>query len=184
MFDDERRIVPIPIPSEVDEHVFVKNYIAPVDVRYMRCGFSSWSIDETFDVTFYRAAGIDYANRWSRFYLRRNETAERTTLQKLNPTGQKYIFVHDDPNRNMHISSPDSPYAVIRNDPSVDLFDMCALLENAEEIHCMESSFKCLIEHLPSVVCPLYLYSSIRNDGHGSGVISGSRKTWIETKGI
>jgi hypothetical protein len=69
---------------------------------------------------------------------------------------------------------------IIRNDPSIDIFDMCGVLESASEIHCMESSFRCLIEGLPNVTCPLYLHKRVRFEGQAFPALSIGRKNWIE----
>lgn len=184
MFDDDDRIIPISIPNGADEHLFAAGYATSVNMKYMRCGFSYWNAHETFDEMFYRHAKINYQNRWSRFYLRRDKEAEEKAFKLMNPSQQEFVFVHDDPSRGMNISIRNTKYLVVRNNPSIDIFDLCMLLENAKEIHCMESSFRCLIEHLPKVTCPLYLYSSVRNDGHGRAIIGGSKKTWIDAENI
>ena len=184
MFDDDERIIPVSIPDGVDEHLFTADYTASVSMKYLRCGFSTWDAHETFDKVFYRHAEIDYQNRWSRFYLRRDKEAEEKAFKLMNPNQQEFVFVHDDHSRGMNISIRDTKYLVIRNNPSINIFELCILLENAKEIHCMESSIRCLIEHLPKVTCPLYLHSSVRNDGHGRAIIGGSKKTWIDLENI
>ena len=182
MFDDDGRIHVIPIPTDQNETVFVDGF----GVGIMRCGFGDipklqrLGLARTFDEAFYVSAGIPYENRWSAFRVRRDSVREKRVLDKLNPSGEPFMFVHDDPSRGISFTPSNSNgLKVIRNDPTEDIFDMCLLLENAAEIHCMESSFRCLIEHLPSIDCPLFFHTGVRSDGHGSSIVSGSKRKWI-----
>jgi hypothetical protein len=182
MFEDDSRIHVVSIPTDQDEFTFVDKF----GVRIMRCGFGDISklqylgLAKTFDEALYVSAGVPYENRWSAFYIRRDPAQEKIVLDKLNPTGEAFMFVHDDPSRGISFTPSNSNgLKIIRNDPSEDIFNMCLLLENAAEIHCMESSFRCLIEHLPLIKCPLFLHTGVRSDGHGSTIVSGSKRKWI-----
>ena len=81
------------------------------------------------------------------FYVKRDEKEESELLEKLNPNNKPYIFVHDDPERGMVLDRLDpKDFHVIRNDNTKNIFHFIKVLENAKEIHCMESSFKSLID--------------------------------------
>ena len=186
MFDDDPRIHVIPIPSNQNEIHFVNEFVLKNSVmNFMRCGFGAvdnlqlMGLAKEFDEALYLSAGLPYEKRWSEFRLRRDSVEEGRVLRKLNPTNEKYMFVHDNPSIGC-VFTPDNPNGlkIIKNDPTEDIFDMTMLLENASEIHCMESSFRCLIEHLPRVTCPLFLHSGVRTDGHGETIVSGVRKEW------
>lgn len=187
MFDDDSRIHVIPIPGDQNEIGFVNSIIANHGImNFVRCGFGAvdnlqlMGLAKEFDEALYLSAGLPYEKRWSAFRIRRDAVEEGRVYRKLNPSGEKYMFVHDDPSRGI-VFTPSNPHGlkVIKNDPSEDIFDMCMILENAEEIHCMESSFRCLIEHLPTIKCPLYLHTGVRSDGHGATIVSGSKIKWI-----
>tara|TARA_R110000851_G_C12995460_1_gene557797 strand:+ start:354 stop:1013 length:660 start_codon:yes stop_codon:yes gene_type:complete len=100
---------------------------------------------DIFDQEFYRQAGMDIEEKWSGWKLTRDLTREFTQ------TG-KYIFVHDDPDREFNIDTDrvrkDLP--IIRNTDrdTNNLFDLCSLIEGAEEVHCINSCVMNLIEHL------------------------------------
>lgn len=190
MFDDDPRIEIISIPNNQTvnlqkEMSYVNEFIKKNKItNFMRCGFDDlgkFGNPKIFDQVFYLSANIPYENRWSEFKLRRDPIAEKKVLNKLNPTGDKYIFVHDDPNRGIEFN-PKNPnnFKIIKNEPSENIFDMIMFLENAEEIHCMESSFRCLIDQLQDIICPLYFYTGVRPEGHGSKIFSGSKKKWIK----
>ena len=186
MFDDEPRIHILVIPANENEITYVNNFVAQNGVmNFMRCGFGSvdnlqlMGVAKDFDEAIYLSSGIPYERRWSAFRIRRNPVEENRVYKKLNPAGEPFMFVHDDPSRGITFTPTNTnSLKIVKNDPTEDIFDMCLLLEKASEIHCMESSFRCLIEHLPMVRCPLYLHKGVRADGHGETIVSGVRKNW------
>jgi hypothetical protein len=188
MFDDDDRISVISIPKDKDEIEFTNNYISSNFVtNFIRCGFGgiynfyTMGITKNFDEVFYLMAGIPHETKWTNFKIRRDYGEESRVYGKLNPNKEKYIFVHDDYSRGMVIT-PNNPknLKIIKNDITESIFDMTMVLEGASEIHCMESSMKCLIETVRTN-CPLYLHTTIRPDGQGSNpyIVASSKKNWI-----
>jgi hypothetical protein len=186
MFDDDSRIHVISIPSDKDEIDYINEFVSQNHImNFVRCGFGAvdnlrlMGVAKDFDEALYLSVGVPYEKRWSEFRIRRDPVEEGRVYRKLNPTKEPFMFVHDDPSRGISFT-PSNPNGlkIIKNDPTEDIFDMCLLLEKATEIHCMESSFRCLIEHLPMVKCPLFLHTGVRTDGHGESIVSGVRKKW------
>jgi len=187
MFSDCPRIGVIPVPNfdlggEYISYVndFARRLSHPN--KFLRIGHDNVyhnNKGKNFDEVFYADAGVSFDRRWSAFHFPRNHEEERKVQQRLNPTGEPYIFVHDDPSRGFEFS-PQNPLGlkIIKNDPTINMFDMAGFLENAKEIHCMESSFRCLIEGLPEVKCPLYFYPKVRINTSLPAVSIG-RKNWI-----
>lgn len=103
----------------------------------------------TCDEWFYTQAGIDYSERWSSFYIQRDLVEEERVYKKLNPSNEPYVFVHDDQDRGYEIDI-DAP-KIVRNDMTENLFYMGLVIERAEEVHLMESSLKCYVEHLEPI---------------------------------
>lgn len=188
MFDDEPRIHLIAIPPEacvtdVSNLQFVNQHMQSFGGPLLRLGFDQMNKAPhlNFDEVFYIFAGVPFDNRWTRFSIRRDFVEEWRVLSKLNPTGEPYMFVHDDPSRGFSFDPPNSSgLKIIRNDPTEDIFSMIGVLENASEIHCMESSFRCLIESIPSVNCPLYLHKMVRFANQPNPALSLGRKPWVE----
>ena len=103
------------------------------------------------------------------FSFKRDEKEENRLLKKLNPNNEPFLFLHDDPERDI-CSGPlkgqpcviDRTYIknkdlkIITNDNSENIFHFAKILENAEEIHSMESSFKSLIEFLDTTTESYY----------------------------
>jgi len=188
MFDNEPRIQLIPIPSDacvtdVSNLQFVNTHMQTHRGELLRLGFDQMNkaAQLNFDEVFYIFAGVPFDNRWTKFYIRRDHTEEQRVLSKLNPTREPYMFVHDDPSRGFSFDPPNSRgLKIIRNDPTEDIFSMIGVLENATEIHCMESSFRCLIESIPSITCPLFLHKMVRFANQPNPALLLGRKRWVE----
>jgi hypothetical protein len=92
-------------------------------------------------------AGLDFSVRFDEFYLERDISKEKNVIETLNPTGEKYVFVHDDSSRGFSIDleKVQTDCKIIMNDTQFNVFDYLTLIENAEEVHFMQSSFKELI---------------------------------------
>jgi len=99
---------------------------------------------------FYDLVNVPREVRNLMFHIEREPEAEENLLEKLNPRNEPFIFVHDDPERgyNIDLNKVATPpkVKIIRNNPSVNLFYFLKIIEKAEQVHCMESSFKCLID--------------------------------------
>jgi hypothetical protein len=116
------------------------------------------------DKAFYKSIGLDFSIRFDEFYFERNYEQENQVLKNLNPSNEKYIFVHDDPSRgfDLDLNKVNSQYKIIKNDEQFKIFDYLTLLENAEEIHFMQSSFKELICSYKMEKPKLYQHNYIR----------------------
>lgn len=127
-----------------------------------------------FDEVFYRCCNIPFSSRWNNFYYERDDEKEREILKKLNPSNERFIFVHDDPSRGYELNIDSNKMKVVKNDPDIGIFELGKVFESAAEIHCMESSIKCLIDSMPTVNADLYFYPDVR----GFGAISKTTKNW------
>lgn len=193
MFDDDNRIKIIPIPPEGDNvspythhYEYAMSFINKHNINdFIVCGFSrgkeleDLGIVSNFEEGFYACAKVPVINKWTHFKLRRDIESENKVIRDMNPTGNPFVFVHDDPSRGFNLTHNFAPGTnIIKNDPAICIFDMIGILEKASEIHCMESSFRCLIEHMDGVTCPLYLHTSIREVEYDK-LVSSSKKNWI-----
>jgi len=102
---------------------------------------------ESFDEAFYKMINLPFEYRFSKFKLMRDEERENECYNALNPNNEPYIFVHDDVTRGFKIDKSKLPQniKIIENDIRYTIFDFLKVLENAEEIHMMQSCFKELI---------------------------------------
>ena len=104
------------------------------------------------DETFYHQAGIPLSSRWDSFYYERDAQKENELHRLLGCLEQEYIFVHDDSTRGFKLRESSLPknIRVVKPIPELaskyTIFDYLKVIENAKEIHCMESSFVAMIE--------------------------------------
>jgi len=119
----------------------------------------------TFDEAFYHLAGLDFQVRFDEFYFERDIEKENEVCQTLNPSGEKYIFVLDDPKRGYEIDMDKvtDEYKVITNDYQFKMFDYIKLLENAEEIHMMQTGFLDMVNSYKMDTPKIYRHNYVRN---------------------
>ena len=114
--------------------------------------------------SFYHIANVPWKYRNEKFYFQRDLGEEKRVLDKLNPLGENFVFVHDDPKRG-YIIPLKSEHNIIKNDPTEIFFSMLGVLEAAAEVHCMSSSFLCLIDCLGAKINikKKFLHKQVRN---------------------
>ena len=91
---------------------------------------------------------------------------EQDPETKQKPTdNEKYIFVLDDPKRgyNIDMSKVTDEYKIIHNDYQFRMFDYIKLLENAEEIHMMQTGFLDLVNSYKMDKPKIYRHNYVRN---------------------
>ena len=102
------------------------------------------------DQCFYLQAKVPYEFRFDGFKYKRNLEKEKQIFDDLNSNNVPYKFiVIDDPSRGMVAPSRKclkSDINVIENPKQYNILDLGLLLENAEEIHVMDSSIRCFID--------------------------------------
>lgn len=94
----------------------------------------------------YLGASIPFSCRFSNFYYEREPNRENALFEELNLEEKNYIFVHDDESRGYKININNNTLKVVTNNPQYFIFDYRKVIEQAHQVHCMESSFRCLIE--------------------------------------
>ena len=102
--------------------------------------------DTNFDVAHYEKLNIPHQVKYDEFRMCRNEDKENECFDELYPN-EKYIFVHDfcsDKTFNLNIES--NLKVVKPKTADYSLMDYMKLIENAEEIHCIDSSFINMID--------------------------------------
>lgn len=133
-------------------------------------------------VNFYKQFGLPFDIRFKKTFWKRNLKQEKKLFNKLVGKNKNYIFIHDDPDRNLNIDIKKfkNKYKIIKNDLKNLIFDYGLILENAKEIHLIESSFRQLIETLKIKSRKLYLYKDNRKD-YSMSLYNKKTKQWIST---
>jgi hypothetical protein len=140
---------------------------------------------KTFDVLFYESVNIPFEKRFTDFYLKRDLDSENRLIEKLNPNKEKYIFLHEDLSRgckinrdriiNKNIKVIESAFN-FTDQNKIPFFDYISLIEQAEEVHVMESSFKALIDSLIEKKDNMFLYVGVKGNNNWSR--SQNRSNW------
>lgn len=98
------------------------------------------------DEIFYKMGNVPIKNKCSEFHVSRDIEREKEVFKLLGlSNGEKYAFVHDTIDNEIIKSKPFMKIIKPIN-KSFSIFDYLYTIEHAEEIHCMNSSFFCLID--------------------------------------
>ncbi|MFA6502909.1 MAG: hypothetical protein WCT45_01455 [Candidatus Paceibacterota bacterium] len=143
------------------DEAFAREYIqrnasAPSTERYDEVkvlGFESLRRSGTpLEQQFYDLAGIALAKKWESFFVERDRAREEELFERIAPQGP-YAFLHEDRTRDFTINRGKirSDLALFVPDPAQtdNVFDYCTLIERAQEVHVIDSSFMFLIDCLP-----------------------------------
>lgn len=132
----------------------------------------AFKITNYFNVGFYINAGINYLEQWNSFYFTRETEKEEIIFSSLNLNKENYIFLHEDLSRGYLVDRNkiiDKKNKIISPtfdlDKKFNIEDMLLyskILENASEIHTIDSSFLWLADHLKLKTKNLFLHAKDR----------------------
>lgn len=109
-------------------------------------------LEKKYDEVFYEQVNIPFEKRWSSFdYPRNIELEMKMFYECFNLVEGEYIFLHDDPDRGRIINRnllPEGKKIITPHQKfwDADILDYRYVLENAYEIHCVNSSFADLMD--------------------------------------
>jgi len=172
-------------PIDLDGEYVIEPFIRNNKIKnFKKIGFGDLQLSDVnadnFDMQFYKLAGIVFNKKWDNFYMERNIDKEKFVFNELGLNENEYVFVHDDIDRGFKIKEDLLPknIKIIRPLKTYGLFDYSYIIENAKEIHLMESSYKCLVEHLNLKTNNLYYHTYVRN--YPKNIRVSSKYNWIE----
>lgn len=118
--------------------------------RVLRLGMFGKGFDEKrWDKVMFAQAGIPFEHRWSKWHV------DRDLAREFEPPSKPYAFVHEDLDRNFAIdfsrAYTELPLVYSQNYRTDILFDYCRLIENATELHVIDSCFAILADSLPNL---------------------------------
>ena len=169
MFRDNNNITILSIGEDIDIVNFIHQNNLLNDIIKIGFGGEHQPNTTSFDEGFYLQHNLPFSLRFSNFYFERDLNLEKEIYQKLNPDNENYIFCHGDIDK----SKIRKDLKIIENPTEYKIFDLLMLFENAEEIHLMESSIKCLINSYTLNKPKLYYHNYVR--GYSD---------WNNTKGV
>jgi hypothetical protein len=121
---------------------------------------------------------MDFKKMWSDFYLERDLDKEKQLFNSLNLKEGEYIFINEDSDRGFVLDKNKyrNDMKVVSSELPCPLFDLCYIIENAKEVHLMESSIKCLSDHLNIKTDKLFYHAYVRN--YPFNVQVTSKRNW------
>lgn len=138
----------------------------------------------SFDKAFYKQIGLNFKKRWSDFYVQRDVNRENTLYEKINPN-KEYIFLHEDKSRNLLINRnfiENKNIQIIEPDIKLtqNIFEYIKIIENAKEIHCIDSCFRLLVDSIlkENTTTKLYYHLHLLNNNIKDTTFSQSRLNW------
>ena len=124
MYRDDDKIIVYSTGEDADVDKYIDINKIPQE-NVIKIGFKRlWEIGApSFDVGFYTLAGLPFEDRFRKFKYERDLQREEEVYNELNPSGEPYIFIHDDPKRGyvMDRSRISTNYKIIENDMRFDI---------------------------------------------------------------
>jgi hypothetical protein len=148
-----------------------------------------------FDRQFYEQAGILFKERYEKFTLPKEIPGVDEVYDKLTEGEKNYIIVHKNSSaegdypidlwtwrRNQIGTIPDTKIIKIEMGQTTNMLSYMRLIENAKEIHCLNSSFFCLVDSVAKRIKPKLFYHDIRmnNITQTNCESNGNRWTIVE----
>jgi hypothetical protein len=136
----------------------------------------------SFDEAFYKQIGLKFERSWTDFLFERNLINEKNLIKKLN-ISDKYVFLHEDRSRNLLIDRSyiqNKEITVFEPDFNFtnNIFDYISILENASEIHCIDSCFKQLADRFANQDTKLFLHHNLMGNRIKDITRSQSKLNW------
>jgi len=149
MYSDEPKIKLLSVSGDPNEIFNLPHF--KVCCKIYQIG--SYMTRKDWDVSFYDNFGLSFEKRWTSSKINRDLVAEEKIRSIVNPTNEPYILIHDTASWGTCPLEIRQDLKIIRVTPLTEcITDWYGMVENAEEIHCIDSSF-------------IHLCGSIRNDG-------------------
>jgi len=115
------------------------------DNKVLRVGFSDHG-DGKFDKMFYDQLGFNFSVKRKNFYIERDKDRENEYYEEIIDS-KPYIFVHDRSSVGSFDLRIETKHRIVKPDNfNYTPIDYLKIIENAEEIHCLDSSFLNMID--------------------------------------
>jgi len=154
----------------------IEDYILKNNLEEKTIRVASLPTNETsWDESFYTNCGINPNERWKKFKVLRDYEREKNLYNQLNPNDEKYILIHsagsDDIDRINYSIINDNYKKIFVKKYTDNIFDFLYLIENAEEVHCVESSFHLLVD-LVDLNDNIYFHTLQKSRGYAHKIIN------------
>jgi hypothetical protein len=116
----------------------------------IKIGYENLDPTIPFEQSFYKQFNVPFENKWRKFCIERDKEREKSIYKFYGELQSNYAFLHEDPKRNQIIDRKyiDKKLDILEVNPiaTKNIFDYCRLIEEAEEVHCIESVFMFLAD--------------------------------------
>lgn len=151
MFSDLNNLNYLQVDDNVNVRQFINNTFS-TDI--IKIGFQEnerlTNLGYTWDEAFYLQLNVDFNKRWDDFYIPRKINEEKRLFNKLVKKGP-YVLIHNsgsDQIDRIDYTKVDPTLNKVFVVKSHTIFDYCTIIEQAAEIHCIDSAFKHLVDSL------------------------------------
>lgn len=138
-----------------------------------------------FDEAFYTQVGLPFNKRWDDFLVDRDVYREFNLYREvIGDNNNEYIFLHEDPSRGYiinreYITNKYLPVITPKVEYTNNIFDYLEIIENAKEVHCIDSSFKNMIDSVTlNSKGKLFYHLKLQNNVVKDYTYSNSRLNW------
>jgi hypothetical protein len=144
MYRDDERINIIGVNNDYEMNLSLeKNLFDEIITTHIDS--NNLKYDVFFDDSFYMSVNMNPEIKKNLFYIERNIIVENNVFDELILQNKidKYIFIHEKPSENILIDRKKIPNdtQIIFANPKYKMFDLLKVIENAEEVHVISSSF-------------------------------------------
>ena len=156
MFRDLKNICYQVIPQLFYNQYTIMPYIKYKygDYNLIKIGYENLDPNIPFEQSFYKQFKVPFENKWNKFYVQRDEERELALFDFYKDLKSNYTFLHEDIKRDQIINKKfiNKDLDVLEVNPlaTKNIFDYCHWIENAEEVHCIESVFMFLADLIPT----------------------------------
>jgi len=134
-----------------------------------------------FDEYKYKLSEVDFEYKWEKFKWQRYKNKEEEVWNHFN-IQESYVFVHDcihhSPELQLKINT-NKRIIRTKNIKKCTVLDYYKVIKNADEIHCIDSSFSNFID-LAKLNIPKYMHYYIRPESRNKQLRATLREDWIK----
>jgi len=177
MYRDLKNIEFIQVYDQEVERIIINK------TNVLKIGFGKLDVKNyKFDKSFYMGINLDFEKRWTDFYVERDMSREKELFKTFGIIENNYVLIHDDTNRTFEIDNEvvvNKDIPIIRPNRTLtnNIFDYCYLIENAKELHCIDSTFKLIADSI-NIKSKFLFYHLNRNQDYN--LYSSSKYDRIE----
>jgi|694.fasta_scaffold05902_15 hypothetical protein len=176
MFKDLNNLTMVPIDGDHNVSEFNSDNIIPIG--HNKLGSTMNQFNCYWDEAFYRQMNINFTERWNSFFYKRDFIKEKKLHNELNPKNEDFVLIHKADSANVDridYSKISEKYKKIFVEKSETIFDYGLLIAKAKEVHCIDSSFKHLVDSIPTMG-KLFYHKNYKPRGSSE---HNQKKNWI-----